>query len=159
MEEEKNLNNAPADETENITDVQETETKEMSSEAVKVNMYSLEDKYTNDPNFDNEEFMRYWTPAERRRRVRAANKVKKGKKVRKKMTKVGKIVLGICCAALVCVALYFVHYFIYYVNYDEYKKYLSSYEYEEAKAYTPLADSGAGVPGFELAAETEYLKL
>ena len=143
MEEEKNLKNSPA----------------TSSEAVKVNMYNLEDKYTNNPEFDNEEFMRFWTPAERRRRVRAANKVKKGKKVRRKMTKMGKILLGLCGVILIAVALYFVHYFVYYVNYSEYKNYLSSYEYEEGTVYSPISETSSDVPGFELVAETENLKL
>lgn len=162
MEEEKKIDNMPS-ETEEVSKVTEEteakESKEMSSEAVKVNMYSTEDKYAKDPNFDNEEFMRFWSAKERRKRVRAANKVKKGKHVRRKLTKVEKILLSLVGVAIVCVGIYFVYYFLHYVNYNKYQEFLSSYTYEEAKAFSALPDSEVNVPGFELVAESEYLKL
>jgi hypothetical protein len=55
--------------------------------------------------------------------------------------------------------VYLIYYIVHYVSYDKYKDYLSSYEYEEGRTYTPVAESSSDVPGFELVIESENLKL
>lgn len=83
----------------------------------------------------------------------------KEKKIKRPMSLTKRIVLTLLAVVAVIIAAYLLYYFIHYVNYDKYKDYLSSYEYEQGTAYTPIAESVSDVPGFELVSESEYLKL
>ena len=157
MKDNKEIKNSTAQETEN-TESQQNDAKEkaMSSEAIKVSMYG-DKKMPAD--FDDEEFMKplsYW---ERKKRERKANKVVRAKHVRRKLTKVEKALLVLLGIALVCVGIYFTYYYLHYVKYDGYKQYISSYDYEEGVAYKALADEDVNVEGYQLVAESEYLKL
>lgn len=83
----------------------------------------------------------------------------KEKKLKRPMSLTKRIVLTLLAVIAVIVVAYLLYYFIHYVNYNKYEDYLSSYEYEQGTAYTPIAESVSDVPGFELVCESEYLKL
>lgn len=83
----------------------------------------------------------------------------KEKKLKRPMSLTKRIVLTLLAVIAVIVVAYLLYYFIHYVNYNKYKSCLSSYEYEQGAAYTPIEEAVSDVPGFELVCESEYLKL
>lgn len=85
--------------------------------------------------------------------IRAKKKTKKRKKI---IGKVARYALGLLALALV---VYLLYYYIRYYSYDEYKDYLSSYEYEEGADFIAIPEADPKVPGYELVAENDYLKL
>lgn len=96
---------------------------------------------------------------ERKKRERELEKTVKVKKPRRKLSVVEKALFVLLGIILVAVILYFVYYYIHYVKYDKYMEYLLDYEYEEGSIYKPLFDDDVKVEGYELAVESEYLKL
>ncbi len=85
-----------------------------------------------------------------------ASKTKKNKRPMSLSKKVGLVVLGI---ALVAVIAYLVYYFVHYMLYDGYKKFFSSYNYEQGSVYSPIPEASPDVKGMELVSETDILKL
>ena len=83
----------------------------------------------------------------------------KKEKVKLPMSLTKKLVLGILGIAVVSLTAYLIYYFTYFVGYDRYEDFLSSYEYEEGTAYQTLTDTDNKVPGFDLVAENDKLKL
>ena len=83
----------------------------------------------------------------------------KKEKVKLPMSLTKKLVLSILGIAAIALIAYLIYYFTYFVGYDRYKDFLSSYEYEQGTAYQTLADTDNKVPGFDLVAENDYLKL
>jgi len=86
-------------------------------------------------------------------------KKQKKEKVKLPMSLTKKLVLLILGVAAVAVVAYLIYYFTYFVGYDRYEDFLSSYEYEQGTAYQPLSDTDNKVPGFDLVAENDTLKL
>lgn len=70
-----------------------------------------------------------------------------------------KIITAVVCLVLAIVVVYMAHYLIRYYFYNDYRKLVSSYEYEEGKAFTPISDSSPDVKDMDLAAENDTLKL
>ena len=70
-----------------------------------------------------------------------------------------KLVLAILGIAVVALVAYLIYYFTYFVGYDRYEDFLSTYEYEQGTAYQTLTDTDNKVPGFDLVAENDKLKL
>ncbi len=83
----------------------------------------------------------------------------KKEKVKLPMSLTKKLVLIVLGVAAIAVAAYLIYYFTYFVGYDRYEDFLSSYEYEQGTPYQPLADTDKKVPGFDLVAENDMLKL
>lgn len=83
----------------------------------------------------------------------------KKEKVKLPMSLTKKLVLAILGTAFVVLAGYLTYYFTYFVGYDRYEDFLTSYEYEQGTPYQALTDSDNKVPGFELVAENDKLKL
>jgi len=83
----------------------------------------------------------------------------KKEKVKLPMSLTKKLILMILGVAAVALAVYLIYYFTYFVGYDRYEDFLSSYEYEQGTTYQTLTDTDNKVPGFDLVAENEYLKL
>ncbi|MDR2546075.1 MAG: DUF5696 domain-containing protein [Lachnospiraceae bacterium] len=81
------------------------------------------------------------------------------KKQKMPMSLLKKILLFLAALALVCGLIYLVFYLFYYVLYNRYQDFLTDYTVEEGTQFRPLTDSVNHVPGFELAAENEVLKL
>ncbi len=86
----------------------------------------------------------------------ASSKTKKSKRPMSLSVKVGLSIVGIALAALV---LYLIYYLLYYMAYDEYKKFFSTYSYEQGNTYSPIQESASDVDGMELVCENENLKL
>ncbi len=86
------------------------------------------------------------------------NKAKKPK-VKMPMSRGKKAALIILGILLLALAIYVAQYLIRYTFYNGYRKYVSSYEVEQATPYTKLNDSDCKVEGFDLVAENEFLKL
>ena len=84
---------------------------------------------------------------------------KKYKKTKLPMSLAKKVFLIILGAAVIGVAIYLLYYYFHYTRYVEYKDSLSSYEYEEGGVFNAIPENSADVPGMQLAAENEYLKL
>ena len=57
------------------------------------------------------------------------------------------------------VIIWVLYYYIRFLSYDKYKEYLSDYEYEEGGEYSAISEKDPRVPGMELVAENDYLKL
>lgn len=70
-----------------------------------------------------------------------------------------KIVTAVVCLILAVVVAYAAHYLIRYYFYNDYRELVSSYEYEEGRAFKAISESSADVQGMELAAENDTLKL
>lgn len=70
-----------------------------------------------------------------------------------------KIITAVVCLILAVVVVYMAHYLIRYYFYNGYRELVSSYEYEEGKAFTAINDSSPDVEGMVLAAENDILKL
>lgn len=83
----------------------------------------------------------------------------KKEKVKMPMSMLKKVLLGLLGIAAVVFAIYLIYYVVHYVAYDRYKDYLSTYSYEQGTVYAPISEGSASVPGFELVAESENLKL
>ena len=83
----------------------------------------------------------------------------KKEKVKLPMSLTKKLVLLIAGVAAIALVVYLAYYFIHFVGYDRYEDFLSTYEYEQGTAYQTLADSDNKVPGFDLVAENDKLKL
>ncbi len=83
----------------------------------------------------------------------------KKEKVKLPMSLTKKIFLAIGGVAVVALAVYLTYYFTYFVGYDRYEDFLTTYEYEAGTAYQAMNDTDNKVPGFDLAAENENLKL
>jgi hypothetical protein len=75
------------------------------------------------------------------------------------MSMMKRILLTLLGIVVIFVVVYLIYYAVHYVSYNKYKEYLSSYEYEQGTIYTPIAEASSDVPGFELVAESENLKL
>jgi hypothetical protein len=86
-------------------------------------------------------------------------KKEKEPKVKMPMSMMKRILLTLLGIVVIFVVVYLIYYAVHYVSYNKYKEYLSSYEYEQGTAYTPIAEASSDVPGFELVAESENLKL
>ena len=84
---------------------------------------------------------------------------KKYKKTKLPMSLAKKVFLIILGAAVIGVAIYLLYYYFHYTRYVKYKDSLSSYEYEEGGVFNAIPESSADVPGMQLAAENDYLKL
>ena len=84
---------------------------------------------------------------------------KKYKKTKLPMSLAKKVFLIILGAAVIGVAIYLLYYYFHYTRYVKYKDSLSSYEYEEGGVFNAIPENSADVPGMQLAAENEYLKL
>ncbi|MBQ8982835.1 MAG: hypothetical protein IJ079_04530 [Lachnospiraceae bacterium] len=84
---------------------------------------------------------------------------KQKKKIKRPMTPARKLFLSVLGLAACILVIYLVYYLIHYVSYNKYKDYLTTYEYENGTTYSPMADSGASVAGYELVAESDSLKL
>ena len=84
----------------------------------------------------------------------------KKEKVKLPMSLTKKLVLIILGVAAVILAAYLIYYFTYFVGYKRYKDFLTdTYEYEQGTAYKSLSDADVKVPGFDLVAENDKLKL
>lgn len=70
-----------------------------------------------------------------------------------------KIILAVLGIAVVIVASVVIYNTVHYKNYDEYKKFLSSYEYEEGTEFTAKSETKSDVDGMVLVAENDVLKL
>lgn len=70
-----------------------------------------------------------------------------------------KIITAVVCLILAIVVVYMAHYLIRYYFYNDYRELVSTYEYEEGKAFAPISDSSPDVKDMELAAENDTLKL
>lgn len=86
-------------------------------------------------------------------------KKEKEPKVKMPMSAMKKILLTLLAIVAAALVIYLIYYVVHYVAYNKYKQYLTGYEYEQGTAYAPLADASQSVPGFELVAESESLKL
>lgn len=76
-----------------------------------------------------------------------------------KMSKSKKILIGVISLILAVALIWIIYYLVHYLFYGEYKKYLSSYEYETGAEFSPITESVSDVEGMVLAAENESLKL
>ena len=84
----------------------------------------------------------------------------KKEKVKLPMSLTKRLVLIILSVAAVALAAYLIYYFTYFVGYKRYKDFLTdTYEYEQGTAYQKLSDADVKVPGFDLVAENDKLKL
>ncbi len=70
-----------------------------------------------------------------------------------------KIVIAAVSLILAVVAVYMAYWLIHYHFYNEYRKDLSSYEYEQGTAFSPISETTPDVDGMVLAAENDTLKL
>lgn len=75
------------------------------------------------------------------------------------MRKSKKIVIGVVSLILAVVLIWLAYYLIHFYFFNDYKKYLSSYEYEEGTEFKAINESASDVDGMVLASENEYLKL
>lgn len=70
-----------------------------------------------------------------------------------------KIILSVLGIAVVIIASVVIYNTVHYKNYDAYKKFLSSYEYEEGTEFTAKSETKSDVEGMVLVAENDILKL
>lgn len=75
------------------------------------------------------------------------------------MRKSKKILIGVVSLIAAVILIWFAYYLIHFYFYNHYKDYLTSYDYEEGKEFTPIAESTPDVEGMELAAQNGTLKL
>lgn len=76
----------------------------------------------------------------------------------KSMSLTKKCVLVLLGIAAIIGVIYLTFYLIYYVAYDGYKQYLTDYDVEEGREFSPIAESSPDVEGMVLAAENDILK-
>ncbi len=80
-------------------------------------------------------------------------------KIKQPMSK-GKIaLLAVISIVALVIIIYLIYYLFHVVLNKGYKKYLTDYEYEVGTTYKPLSDKDVKVPGYDLVAENEILKL
>ena len=75
------------------------------------------------------------------------------------MQKSKKVLLSVVGLILAVVLVYMIYYLVHYVFYNDYRKYLSSYEYETGTEFAAISETSSDVDGMVLAAENDYLKL
>lgn len=75
------------------------------------------------------------------------------------MRKSKKILIGVVSLIAAVVLIWFAYYLIHFYFYNHYKDYLTSYDYEEGKEFTPIAENTPDVEGMDLAAQNGTLKL
>ncbi|MCR5584091.1 MAG: hypothetical protein K6F63_01495 [Lachnospiraceae bacterium] len=80
-------------------------------------------------------------------------------KEKQPMSRKTKIIIGLIAIVLLVALIYLFYYLIHVVWNKDYQKYVKDYEYETGKTYTALKDSSVKVPGFDLVAENDKLKL
>ena len=73
--------------------------------------------------------------------------------------KIKRIFLAICLVLLAAAIGGAAYYYAHYYKYDRYKLYTQGYLLPEGTEFSPLPDSGRGVEGFSLAAESEQIGL
>ncbi len=83
----------------------------------------------------------------------------KKEKVKLPMSLTKKLVLLALGIVAVVVVIYLLYYFLHFMNYNRYRDFLSTYEYEQGTEYRALNDTDNKVPGFDLVAENDKLKL
>lgn len=84
---------------------------------------------------------------------------KKKKEEKRKMSLPKKVLLSIIGVAVLIVGIVAAYKLIHYRLHRDYRKYAEEYDYEEGTEFKPLADSGDKVPGMELVAENDNIKL
>ncbi len=84
---------------------------------------------------------------------------KKKDKIKQKMSLPRKITLSVIGAIVLVIAIVAVYKLIHYRLHRDYKKYVETYDYEEGTEFKALSDSGDTVPGMELVAENDNIKL
>ena len=92
-------------------------------------------------------------------RTKEQKKAMKELNLKKQRKKVSKWVIWVILGALAIFAGYMAYYLIRYNFYNHYKDYLTDYEMPSAGEFKALSDSSPAVEGFQLAAETDALKL
>ncbi|MCR5432571.1 MAG: hypothetical protein K6E95_08435 [Lachnospiraceae bacterium] len=92
-------------------------------------------------------------------KTREQKKALKEMNLKTQHTKKYKWVRYLLLAALAVVVIYLAYYLIRYNFYDHYRDYLTDYTVEEGTEFKALADPGASVDGYSLAAESTSLKL
>lgn len=75
------------------------------------------------------------------------------------MPKSKKILIAVVSLILAVAFIWAVYWFAHFYSFNEYRKEVSSYEYEEGKDFQPLQESKSDVEGMALAAENDTLKL
>lgn len=75
------------------------------------------------------------------------------------MRKSKKILIGVVSLIVAVVLIWLAYYLIHFYFYNHYRDYLTSYDYEEGKEFTPIAENTADVEGMVLAAQNDVLKL
>lgn len=75
------------------------------------------------------------------------------------MRKSKKILIGVIGLIAAVVLIWLAYYLIHFYFYNHYRDYLVSYDYEEGKEFTPIAESTGDVEGMVLAAQNGTLKL
>ncbi len=91
------------------------------------------------------------------REVKAEQRPHKREKVKKKISPVTKVMLGLLGIAVLCFAIYLIYYFAVIVGYKGYREYLKEYAYEEGTTYAPLP--GGSIDGYDLVASNNILEL
>lgn len=84
---------------------------------------------------------------------------KKPNRIRKRKKPIGKFGLYILGMAALCILVWLAYYYFRFQSYNEYKKYLTSYEYEEGVEFEAIPEVNPSVENMELVAENDYLKL
>ncbi len=85
--------------------------------------------------------------------------MRKSNKEKLPMSKKKKIIIALAAAVVLAAAVFVAYYLVRYTFFNGYRKYLSDYSYEEGRSFESIADTDCKVPGFELVAENEFLKL
>lgn len=75
------------------------------------------------------------------------------------MRKSKKILIGVVSLVAAVVLIWLAYYLIHFYFYNHYRDYLTSYDYEEGKEFTPIAESAGDVDGMVLAVQSDQLKL
>lgn len=75
------------------------------------------------------------------------------------MQKSKKLLYGIVGLILLAVVIWMIYFIVRFYSYNHYRDYVSSYDYEEGSAFTPIKESKASVEGMVLAAENASIKL
>ena len=70
-----------------------------------------------------------------------------------------KILIGIVSIIVAAFAIFMVRWLVRYYFYNSYRDDLSSYGYEEGRAFQAISESSSDVAGMELAAQNDILKL
>ncbi|MCL2254198.1 MAG: DUF5696 domain-containing protein [Lachnospiraceae bacterium] len=87
------------------------------------------------------------------------SKKPKTAKIKKPLSLLTKIILGILGIVLVTGVIYMIYYLINFMLYDRYRDFLSSYTVSEGSPYQPLNTNSNVVEGFDLVTENDILGL